>query len=112
MERNGGQAELFGLAWWRQEHPFRLRASDVVRYNGRLGLVIRVNECVAVVLMNRPERKFITRFDKPVRFQPPPFTIRISPNSEIEILNRRNGKTTKRKPRRPCGGEANRKEIA
>lgn len=99
MELNGGQAELFGLGWWPAEHPFRLRANDVIRFNGRLGLVIRVNECVAVVLMNRPERKFTTRFDKPVRFQPPPFTIRISPDSEIEILNRKDGKSKKRKPR-------------
>ena len=99
MERNGGQVELFGLVWWPQEHPFRLRANDVVRINGRLGRVIRVNECAAVILMNRPMRQFTTRFDKPVRFQPPPFVFRISPDSEIEIVNRKNGKPTKRKPR-------------
>ena len=99
MERNSGQAELFGLVWWRQEHPFRLRPNDVVRFNGRLGLVIRVNECAAVILMNRSVRKFTTRFDKPVRFQPPPCVFRISPDSEIEILNRKNGKPPKRKPR-------------
>lgn len=99
MEHNGGQAELFGLVWWPPEHPFRLRANDVIRFNGKLGRVIRVNESEAVVLMNRPERKFTTRFDKPVRFQPPPYVFRISPNSEIEIVNRKNGKPRKRKTR-------------
>ena len=93
MQLNGGQTELFGLVWWRQEHPFRLRPNDVVRINGKLGLVIRVNECAAVILMNRSVRQFTTRFDKPVRFQPPPFVFRISPDSEIEILNRKNGQT-------------------
>ena len=99
MEQSGGQAELFGLVWWPPEYPFRLRANDVIRFDGRLGRVIRVNESEAVVLMNRPERKFTTRFDKPVRFQPSPCVFRISPNSEIEILNRTNGKPHKRKPR-------------
>jgi len=37
--------------------------------------------------MNRPIRVFKTRFDKPVRFQPPPAIFRISPQSEVEILN-------------------------
>ena len=35
------------------------------------GRVIRINECAAVVIMNRPVRDFKTRFDKPVRLQPP-----------------------------------------
>ncbi len=39
--------------------------------------------------MNRPIREFTTRFDKPVRFQPPPAIFRISPDSEVEILNRK-----------------------
>lgn len=97
MEQNGGQAELFGLVWQPMDQPLRLRANDVIRFNGRLGLVIRVNECAAVILMNRPVRQFTTRFDKPVRFQPPPLVFRISPNSEIEIVNRKNGKPKKRK---------------
>jgi hypothetical protein len=59
------------------QHPFRLHAGDV----------IRVNECAAVIIMNRPVRVFQTRFDKPVRFQPPPALFRISPQSEVEILN-------------------------
>ena len=81
------QAELFGLIWQPFKQPFRLRVNDLLRINGRLCLVIRVNECAAVVLMNRPVREFTTRFDKPVRFQPPPTMFRISPNSEVEILN-------------------------
>ena len=51
--------------------------------------VVRVNECAAVVIMNRPVREFKTRFDKPVRFQPPPRRFYISPNSEVKILNRK-----------------------
>lgn len=81
------QTELVGLIWQPLPHRFRLHAGDVIRFNGRLCLVLRVNECAAVVLMNRPTREFKTRFDKPVRFQPPPALFRISPQSEVEILN-------------------------
>lgn len=98
MEDTGDQAEFFGLIWQPPEHPFRLRANDLIRFDGRLGLVLRVNESSAVILMNRPPRVFITRFDKPVRFQPRPFTFHISPDSEIEILNRTTGKPHKQKP--------------
>lgn len=91
------QSELFGLVLqWR--YPFRLRANDVIRIAGKLCWVIRVNECAAVVLVNRPVREFSTRFDRHVRFQPPPVMVRISPNTETEILNRkarRNGKQRK-----------------
>ena len=90
-KRNGvdpNQVE-FGIIWQLAKYPFRLRAGDVIKLNDRLCRVIRVNECAAVVLMNRPMRKFKTRFDTPVRFQPPPVTFRISPNSEAVILNRR-----------------------
>lgn len=93
------QAELFGLVWRTAKHPFRLRVNDVVRINGRLGRVSRVTDCSAVVMINRPYRNFLTRFDKPVRFQPPPATLRISPNAEVEILNHGTGKPKKRKPR-------------
>ena len=83
------QAE-FGLIWRLAEFPFRLRAGDVIRLaDGKLCRVLRVNECAAVVIMNRPVRDFKTRFDKPVRFQPPPATFRISPQSEVPILNRK-----------------------
>jgi hypothetical protein len=83
------QPEFFGIIWQDLHHPFRLRAGDVIRYENRLCRVIRVNECAAVVTMNRPTREFKTRFDKPVRFTPPPSIFRISNNSETEILNRK-----------------------
>ena len=78
----------FGLIWQPAQLPFRLRAGDVIRFDHRLCRVLRVNECAAVVLMNRPPRDFKTRFDQPVRFTPPPALFRISPHSEVEILNR------------------------
>ena len=79
----------FGIIWQLAAYPFRLRAGDVIKFNDRLCRVLRVNECTAVVLTNRPVRDFKTRFDKPVRFQPPPVTFRISPQSEVPILNRK-----------------------
>jgi hypothetical protein len=74
------QGDLFGLLLHRR-HPFRLRANDVIRIDGKLGWVIRVNECAAVVLVNRRAREFTTRFDKRVRIQPSPVTFRISANT-------------------------------
>ena len=79
----------FGIIWQLVEYPFRLRAGDIFKFNERLCRVIRVNECSAVVIMNLPVREFKTRFDKPVRFQPPPKLFRISPQSDVPILNRR-----------------------
>ena len=79
----------FGIIWQVAEHPFRLRAGDIFRFDGRLCRVLRVNYSSAVVIMNRPVRDFKTRFDKPVRFQPPPARFYISPNSEVTILNRK-----------------------
>ncbi len=79
----------FGIIWQPLNHPFRLRAGDVFRFNDRLCRVVRVNECAAVIIMNRPVRVFKTRFDKPVRFQPPPVLFRISPQSEVPVLNRK-----------------------
>jgi len=81
------QTEFVGIIWQPLAHPFRLHAGDVFRLDNRLCRVLRVNECAAVVLTKRPVRKFKTRFDKPVRFQPPPAVFRISPNAEVEILN-------------------------
>ena len=83
------QREFVGIIWQDFQHPFRLRAGDVIRYNTRLCRVLRVNDCAAVVIMTRPTREFTTRFDKPVRFTPPPSIFRISNNSETEILNRK-----------------------
>jgi hypothetical protein len=93
------QGELFALIWQPSRNSFRLRANDVIRIDGRLCRIIRVNECAAVVLMNRPKREFSTRFDKRVRFQPAPVTFRISANSEAEILNRK-AREQKRRGRR------------
>jgi hypothetical protein len=81
----------FGIIWKVAKQLFRLRAGDVIKFNDRLCRIVRVNDCSAVVLMNRPDRDFKTRFDKVVRFQPPPMTFRISPHSEVPILNRKKG---------------------
>ncbi len=79
----------FRIIWQSHEFPFRLRAGDVFRFDGRLCRVVRVNYSCAVVIMNRRVRDFKTRFDKPVRFQPPPARFYVSPNSEIQVLNRK-----------------------
>jgi len=79
----------FAIIWELSEYPFKLRAGDVFKFNDRLCRVVRVNECSAVVVMNLPVRDFKTRFDKPVRFQPSPRMFRISPQSDVPILNRR-----------------------
>ena len=79
----------FGILWQLAEYPFKLRAGDVIKFNDRLCRILRVNECSAVVIINQPVRDFKTRFDKPVRFQPPPRLFRISPNSETRVLNRK-----------------------
>ena len=95
--KNGAQGELFALLW--HPYPFKLHAGDVFKSDGRLCRVIRVNECAAVIIMNRPVRRFTTRFDKPVRFQPGPLIFRISPNSEVEVLNPKLRNPKKQKPR-------------
>ena len=87
MSTNGKQEELFAYKP-PLRHPFRLRVNDYVRIEGKVGRVMRVTESAAVVLVNRPPKEFMTRFDKPVRFRPPPVIIRIAANSEVEILNR------------------------
>jgi hypothetical protein len=90
-KRNGHDPNQneFGIIWQLAEYPFRLRAGDVFRFDGKLCRVIRVNYSCAVVVMNRPVRDFKTRFDKPVRFQPPTARFYISPQSEVTILNRK-----------------------
>jgi hypothetical protein len=100
MNNNGKQSELSKLVCRLPCHPFRLRVNDCVRIDGKLGRVVRVTECAAVVLVNQPHREFTTRFDKHVEFQPPPKTVRIAANAEIAILNR---KTCKRKRHRQHG---------
>lgn len=87
MNANGHQEELF-ISKPPLRYPFRLRVNDCVRIDGKVGRVIRVTESAAVVLVNRSPREFTTRFDKHVRFRPPPAIVRIAANSEVEILNR------------------------
>ncbi len=100
MEDIEKQGELFALIRRPFRRPFRLRINDVVRIDGKLCRVIRVTECAAVLLMNRPTREFSTRFDKHVRFQPAPVTFRISANSETEVLNRKARKPHRQRERR------------
>jgi len=84
------QTEFFGIVWLTSEtHPHRLRAGDVIRYDGKLARIVRVNDCAAVVVMSRPVRQFETRFRGLVKFQPAPALFRISPQSECQILNRK-----------------------
>ena len=97
MKNNGDETASLALAGKPLYHPFRLHVNDFVRIDGKLGRVIRVTECAAVVLVNRPPREFTTRFDKHVRFRLPPMTVRIAANSDIEILNRNTGRKRKRK---------------
>jgi hypothetical protein len=89
--RDPNQTE-FGIVLRLAPYPFKLRAGDIIRFNNRLCRVLRVNDCAAIIVMNQPVRDFKTRFDKPVRFQPPPKLFRISSQSEVPILN---GKTAK-----------------
>jgi hypothetical protein len=72
----------------KENHPYRLRAGDLVRYAGQPCNVVRVNDCAAVVAVKKPAREFTTLFGVRVRIQPKPALVRISPQSEITILNR------------------------
>jgi hypothetical protein len=93
------QTRFVGIIWRPLPPPSpRLRPGDVILVDNRLCRVIRVNDCAAVVVMNRPPRVFTTRFDKPVRFEQPPAMFRISPNAEVEILNRKGRRLTERRP--------------
>jgi hypothetical protein len=67
---------------------YTLRAGDVVRYAGQDCRVVRVTESAAVVAVVQKPRTIVPRFGKPVSIQPSPKLERISPNSEIPILNR------------------------
>jgi len=57
------QGEFVGILWQPLAQPFRLQAGDVFRFDNRLCRVLRVNECAAVIVMNRPVRNFKTRFE-------------------------------------------------
>ncbi len=67
---------------------FRLRAGDLIRYDGKPCRVLRVTDASAVVAVTKPAREFTTLFGARVRIQPKPALVRISPNSEVPILNR------------------------
>jgi hypothetical protein len=67
---------------------YRLRPGDVILYAHQRCKVLRVTDCAAVIAITRPPKAFTTLFGKHVRFQPAPALVRISPNSEVAILNR------------------------
>jgi len=69
-------------------NTYTLRAGDVVEYAGQPCRVVRVSDCAAVVEVIQKPRTITPRFGKPVTFQPAPKLDRISPQSEIPILNR------------------------
>jgi len=71
-----------------QTNRFHLRAGDLIELEGKPCRVVRVTECAAVVAVTRPAREFTTLFGVRVRIQPKPALVRISPNSDIPILNR------------------------
>ena len=67
---------------------YSLRAGDTIEYHGQPCHVLRVTDCCAVVQVKRPPREFTTLFGVRVRIQPKPALVRISPGSEVPILNR------------------------
>ena len=67
---------------------FRLHPGDIIKWEGQPCLVKRVTESAATIAIPQPARKFTTLSGKTVRFQPKPRTAYISPDSEVEILNR------------------------
>ncbi len=67
---------------------YTLRAGDVVRYAGQNCRVLQVSESSAVVAVVQKPRTITPRFGQPVTIQPRPKLERISPQSEIPILNR------------------------
>ena len=69
-------------------NSYTLRAGDVVEYAGQPCRVVRVSESAAVVAVIQKPRTITPRFGKPVTIQPKLKLERISPNSEIPILNR------------------------
>ena len=69
-------------------HSYTLRAGDLVEYAGQHCRVIRVSDCAAVVAVIQKPRTITPRFGKSVTIQPAPKLERISPESEIPILNR------------------------
>jgi hypothetical protein len=60
----------------------------VIEMDGKPCPIVRVTECAAVVAVAQAWREFTTLAGKRVQLQPAPKLVRISPNSECEILNR------------------------
>ncbi len=69
-------------------NTYTLRAGDIVEYAGQPCRVVRVTDCAAVVAVIQKPRTIKPRFGKPVTIQPAPKLERISPNSQLPILNR------------------------
>lgn len=69
-------------------NSYTLRAGDLVEYAGQRCRILRVNESCAVVEVAQKPRTITPRFGKPVTIQPKPKHERISPQSEIPILDR------------------------
>ena len=69
-------------------NSYTLRVGDLVEYAGQHCRVIRVNDSAAVVAVIQKPRTITPRFGQPVTIQPAPKLERISPHSEIPILNR------------------------
>jgi hypothetical protein len=65
-----------------------LKAGNVIQLGGKICEVIRVTDCAAVIAVPQELRTFTPRFGKPVTIIPKPKLVRISPNSELPILNR------------------------
>jgi hypothetical protein len=59
-----------------------------IRLDGKPCRVVRVTDCSAVVAVTKQPREFTTLFGVRVRIQPKPGLVRISPQSEVPILNR------------------------
>lgn len=76
------------VAHLRRTSPYRLRAGDLIQYEGQECPVIHVSDCAAVVAMEQAPREFSTIFGKRVCIQPKPRLVRISSNSLVPILNR------------------------
>ena len=88
LAADAAQAALFTNKKTTMKNSFRLHAGDVVAYAGQPCRVLRVSDCAAVVAVVQKPRTITPRFGKPVTIQPSPKLERISPQSEIPILNR------------------------
>lgn len=65
---------------------YRMRRGMRVRLAEGIARVVRVNECAAVCEVQRPAREFTTASGERVRIRERAALVRISPNSEVEVL--------------------------